>query len=85
MVTRDLPTVLVVWYAIPDVDNLEQEESLLLDPTKWQNNGKCGWRKYIDVELYDNYYCMMIMIVWLNQRTMIILWRNLNMILTMWL
>ena len=39
-----------------DVDNFELEESLLLDPTKWKNKGKCGWRKDIDVEFYDDSY-----------------------------
>ena len=34
IVTRDPPTVLVLWDAMPDVDNFELEESLLLDPTK---------------------------------------------------
>ena len=41
---------------MPDVDNFELEESLLLDPTKCRNKGKCGWIKDIYVELYDNYY-----------------------------
>ena len=41
---------------MPDVENFELEESLLLDPTKWLKKGKCGWRKEIDVELHDNYY-----------------------------
>ena len=41
---------------MPDVEYFELEESLLLDPIKWRNKGKCGWRKGIDVELYDNYY-----------------------------
>ena len=41
---------------MPDVDNFEREESLLLDPTKWRKKGKYGRRKEIDVELYDNYY-----------------------------
>ena len=41
---------------MPDVDNFELEESLLLDPTRWRKKGKCGKRKDIDVELYDNYY-----------------------------
>ena len=39
---------------MPDIDNFELEESLLLDPTKWKKKGKCGWRKKIDVELYEN-------------------------------
>ena len=56
IVTRGLPTVLVLWDAIPDVDYFELEKSLLLDPTKWRKRGKYGWKKYIDVELYDNYY-----------------------------
>ena len=38
--TRDPPTFLLVWDAIPDVDNFELEESLLLDPTKWRKKGK---------------------------------------------
>ena len=41
---------------MPDVDDFELKESLLLDPTKWRKKGKCGCRKDIDVELYDNYY-----------------------------
>ena len=41
---------------MPDVVDFELEGSLLLDPTRSLNKGKCGWRKYIDVELYDNYY-----------------------------
>ena len=41
---------------MPDVDNFELEESLLLDPTKWRKKGKCGQINYIDVELYDKYY-----------------------------
>ena len=49
MVTRDPPTGLVVWDAMPDVDNFELEESLLLDPTKWRKKGKYIWRNDIDV------------------------------------
>ena len=56
IVTRDPPTVLVVWDAMPDVDDFELEESLLLDPTKWRKRGKYGWGKDIDLEWYDNYY-----------------------------
>ena len=41
---------------MPDVENFELEESLLLDPTKWQNKVKFSCIKYIYVELYDNYY-----------------------------
>ena len=56
IVTRDPPTVLVLWDAIPDVDNFDLEKSLLLDLTEWRNKGECGWIKDIDIELYDNYY-----------------------------
>ena len=55
-VTRDTPTVLVIWDAMPGVDDFELEEILLLNPTKWRKKGNCGWRKEIHVELYDNYY-----------------------------
>ena len=41
---------------MPDVEHFELEEIFLLDPTKWQKKGKCGWRKDIDIELHDNYY-----------------------------
>ena len=41
---------------MPDVDNFELEESLLLDPTKWRKKGKCGQINYIYVKLYDKYY-----------------------------
>ena len=41
---------------MPDVDNFELGKMLLLDPTKWQNKGNFGWRKYIDVKLYYYYY-----------------------------
>ena len=56
IVTIYPPIALVLWDAIPDVDDFEIEESLLLDPTKWQKKGKCGWIKDTDVEFYDNYY-----------------------------
>ena len=41
---------------MPDVDDFELEESLLLYPTKWWKKVKYGWRNYTDVELYDIYY-----------------------------
>ena len=50
IVTRDPPTVLVVLDAMPDVDDFEPEESLLLDSTKWRNKGKFVCIKDIDVE-----------------------------------
>ena len=83
IVTRDLPTVLVVWDAMLDVDNFELEERFLLDPTKCRKKGKCGWRKDIDTELYDNYYDEDDSVF--EAENYKILWWNLNMMLTMWL
>ena len=50
--------VKVEWDAIPDVAGFEQqqESNCFLRPDFWKKLKHWGWRKDIDVELFDNYY-----------------------------
>ena len=58
IVSLEHQTVNVLWDAMLDVEGFEEaaEGVCTLSRNKWRKTTSYGWRKDLDVELFENYY-----------------------------